>query len=130
MARRPHELVATVLVAPRALPELEVSLMTRDLWVWPLATAPTCEDGPRLAAQTVWRMVTARRGDWDLAWGWVPVWVSFGQTWRTAEEPLPWAAHTSLWEALGGFAEHVRYRRWLAGVAPLPAPRGAELRAG
>ena len=49
MARAPHELVATVLVAPGALPELEVAMMARDLWVWPLATAPTCGDGPRFA---------------------------------------------------------------------------------
>ena len=129
MARAPHELVATVLVAPRALPDLEVALMARDLWVWPLATAPTCEDGPRLATQTVRRMVTARRGAWDLAWDWVPVWVSFGRSWREGEEPLPWSAHAALWDALEGFAEHVRYRKWLGGVTPLPVPQGADVAA-
>jgi hypothetical protein len=129
VSRSPHELVATVLVAPRALPELEVSLMSRDLWVWPLVTAPTSEDGPRLATQTVRRMVTARRGAWDVARDWVPVWVSFGETWRDGDEPLPWSAHQALWDALGAFAEHVRYRKWLSGVAPLPAPRGADVRA-
>lgn len=126
MARAPHELVATVLVAPGALPELEVAMMARDLWVWPLATAPTCGDGPRFAAQTVRRMVTARRGAWDLARDWVPVWVSFGRSWRDGEEPLPWAAHAALWDALSEFDEQVRYRKWLAGVTPLPVPQGAD----
>ena len=127
VSRAPHELVATVLVAPRALPELEVALMARDLWVWPVATAPTCGDGPRRAAQTVRRMVTARRGAWDHAWDWVPVWVSFGETWREGAEPLPWSAHAALWGALEEFADQVRYRKWLSGVAPLPLPRGAEV---
>ncbi len=104
--------------------------MARDLWVWPLATAPTSGDGPRLATQTVRRMVTARRGDWDLARGWVPVWVSFGRTWRASEEPLPWSAHAALWDALEDFAEAVRYRKWLSGVAPLPVPLGLDVAAG
>lgn len=127
MARRPHENVATVLVEPSALPELEVSLMTRDLWVWPIATAPTSADGAREAFQCRTRMVTARRGAWDLAAEWVPVWVSFGRTWRRGEEPLPWAAHAALWETLEEFAEHVRYRKCLGGVPPLPAPAGVEV---
>ncbi len=129
MARPPHELVATVLVAPRALSDLEVALMSRDLWVWPLATAPTCGDGPRLARQTVRRMVTARRGAWDHAWDWVPVWVSFGASWRRDDEPLPWAAHAALWDALDDFVDQVRYRKWLGGVTPLPVPRGADVAA-
>ena len=40
---------------------------------------------------------------------------------------MPWAAHAALWEALESFAEHVRYRKWLSGVPPLPVPRGAEV---
>lgn len=126
MVRPAHENVATVLVAPSALPELEVALMARDLWVWPLATAPGCEDGPRRAAQCVRRMVLARRGAWDLAWDWVPVWVSFGASWRDGDEPLPWSAHAALWDALADFAEHVRYRKCLGGVSPLPLPQGAD----
>jgi hypothetical protein len=43
--RRPHENVATVLVDPRALEELELLLMTLDLRVWPVCTAPICVDG-------------------------------------------------------------------------------------
>src|SRR6478736_4256658 len=42
MERAPHENVATVLVDPVVLRELEVHLMTLDLRVWPIATAPIC----------------------------------------------------------------------------------------
>ena len=45
--RLPHENVATVLVDPRALADLELELMELDLRVWPVATAPICADGPR-----------------------------------------------------------------------------------
>jgi hypothetical protein len=104
--------------------------MTRDLWVWPMATAPICEDGPRQAFQYRHRTLVARRGAWDDAADWVPVWVSFGQTWREGEEPLPWSAHAALWSALELFEEHVRYRKWLSGVPRLPAPQGADVPAG
>jgi hypothetical protein len=127
VSRAPHELVATVLVAPRALPELEVTLMARDLWLWPMATAPICADGPRQAEQYRRRTLMARRGAWDDAADWVPVWISFGRTWREGAEPLPWAAHAALWELLGLFGEQVRYRKWLSGVSPLPAPRDVEI---
>ena len=38
---------ATVLVDPSVLRDLEVHLMTLDLRLWPVATAPICSDGPR-----------------------------------------------------------------------------------
>lgn len=125
MGRAPHENVATVLVAPAALRELELALVALDLWVWPVATAPVCVDGPRTAFQIRHRMVEAKRGAWDDAKDWTPVWISFGDSWRTGDEPLPWAAHASLWRALAGFAEHARYQRRLGGVAPLAVPRDA-----
>ena len=125
MRRAPHENVATVLVAPSVLPELELALVALDLWVWPVATAPVCVDGPRTAFQIRRRLVEAKRGAWDDALDWTPVWISFGDTWRTGDEPLPWAAHESLWRALGEFADHARYQRRLGGVAPLAAPRDA-----
>lgn len=126
MTRRRHETVATVLVDPAVLGELEVALMHLDLRVWPMATAPICADGPRQAAQYRRRVLTARRGAWDDAAHWVPVWVSFGASWRDGDEPLPWAAHAALWDELARWARHVRYRKWLSGVAPLQVPVGVD----
>lgn len=126
MARRPHENVASVLVDPRVLGDLEVALMHLDLRVWPMATAPICADGPRQAVQYRRRVLDAKRGAWDDAEHWVPVWISFGATWRSGGDPLPWAAHAALWGALEGYAEHVRYRKRLGGVAPLPVPVGVD----
>ena len=122
--RGPHENVATVLVDPRALAEFELELMTLDLRVWPISTAPICVDGPRSAFQTRHRMLEAHRGEWDLAADWVPVWVSFGATWHHGDEPLPWAAHATLWHVLDSYADHVRFQRRLGGVSPLSAPHG------
>ena len=47
MRRLPHENVATVLVDPGALVDLELDLMRQDLRLWPVSTAPICADGPR-----------------------------------------------------------------------------------
>ncbi len=124
MRRAPHENVATVLVAPAALRPLEFALAERDLWLWPVATAPICVDGPRLAFQLRRRMVEARRGGWDDAADWVPAWVSFGGSWRDGAEPLPWAAHAALWGVLDALGDRVRFRRRLEGVEPLTSPRG------
>lgn len=126
MARRPHENVATVLVDPVVLADLEVALMHLDLRVWPMATAPICPDGPRQAFQYRRRVLEARRGAWDDAAQWVPVWISFGGSWRQGEEPLPWAAHAALWTALERWAAHVRYRKRLGGVPLLPVPVGVD----
>ena len=52
MRRTPHENVATVLVDPAALRDLELDLMSHDLWVWPVETAPICVDGARQAFRT------------------------------------------------------------------------------
>lgn len=123
MERVPHENVATVLVDPGVLHDLEVHLMSLDLHVWPIATAPICADGPRRAFQVRRRMLMARRGAWDDAAAWVPVWVSFGGSWREGEEPLPWAAHDVLWRTLEAYAAHVRYRRGLGGVPRLSVPQ-------
>ncbi len=123
MRRVPHENVATVLVAPAHLRALELDLVEHDLWVWPVATAPICVDGPRRAFQIRRRMVEQRTGAWDCAAGWTPVWVSFGESWRADDEPLPWSAHRELWTALVEHADHVRYRRRLGGVPRLRGPR-------
>lgn len=123
MRRLPHENVATVLVAPGVQHELELDLMARDLWMWPVATAPICVDGPRRAFQIRRRMIMAQRGDWDDAVDWTPVWISFGESWHDGDEPLPWPAHRALWKTLETYAGQVHYHRGLGGVAPLAAPR-------
>lgn len=125
--RDPHENVATVLVAPGVLADLELELMALDLRVWPVRTAPICLDGAREAFQIRRRLLMKHGGDWDLASDWVPVWIGFGATWRDGDEPLPWAAHATLWRALDPYAEHVRFHRRLGGVRRLPLPGGVDL---
>jgi hypothetical protein len=120
--RRPHENVATVLVDPRALEELELLLMTLDLRVWPVQTAPICVDGPREAFQIRRRLVMRHGSTWEVAADWVPVWVSFGASWQRGDDPLPWAAHQALWDALDAWAPHVRFQRRLGGVSRIPVP--------
>jgi len=124
MCRAPHENVATVLVDPPVLADLELELMALDLRVWPVSTAPICVDGPRQAFQIRHRLVTSHRGAWDLATEWVPVWIGFGASWHNGDEPLPWAAHEALWRVLDAHADHVRFHRRLGGVPPLPVPDG------
>lgn len=123
MEREPHENVATVLVDPGVLPQLEVHLMSLDLRLWPIATAPICTDGPRRAFQTRRRMLLAKRGAWDEAAEWTPVWISFGESWYAGVDPLPWAAHQTLYRTLEQYADHVRYRLGLGGVPRLEVPR-------
>ena len=123
MRRTPHENAATVLVDPRALGDLEVELMTLDLRLWPIATAPNCVDGPRRAFQIRHRMITARRGAWDDAARWVPVWICFGESWRDGAEPLPWEARKALYRTLDRYARYERYRRGLGGIPRTDVPR-------
>ncbi len=121
--RAPHENVATVLVDPVVLRDLEMHLMALDLRLWPVATAPICADGPRRAFQIRRRMVQARRGEWDEAADWTPVWIAFGESWYDGAEPLPWTAHRTLWQTLERYADHVRYRLGLGGVPRLDVPQ-------
>ena len=122
MRRAPHENVATVLVDPAVQEDLELDLMTRDLRLWPVRTAPICLDGPRRAFQIRRGLLMRNGGDWDLAADWTPTWIGFGPTWRIGDEPLPWAAHRALWQTLDAYADHVRFHRRLGGVSPLPLP--------
>lgn len=125
--RDPHENVATVLVSPGVLADLELELMALDLRVWPVRTAPICLDGAREAFQIRRRLLMKHDGEWDLAADWVPVWIGFGATWHNGDEPLPWAAHATLWRALDSYAEHVRFHRRLGGVRRLSLPEGVDL---
>jgi hypothetical protein len=122
MLRSPHETVATVLVDPEVVPDLEVELMARDLVLWPVATAPTCLDGPRQAFQLRRRMVMARQGEWDDAAEWEVAWISFGDSWREPGEPVPWAARRVLYDLLDRWGPLVRHRRGRSGVAPRSGP--------
>jgi hypothetical protein len=125
--RPPHENVATVLVAPCVLGDLELELMALDLRLWPVRTAPICADGPRMAFQIRHRLLMKHRGEWDVAADWSPVWIGFGPSWQDGDEPLPWAAHEVLWRVLDSYAEHVRFHRRLGGVPRLPLPKDIEL---
>lgn len=124
MRRPPHENVATVLVDPGLLVDLELELMTHDLRLWPVTVASPSGDGPRHATQIVRRMLQSHRGEWDLAAEWTPVWIGFGGSWRCGEDPLPWAAHARLWEVLDAHAARVRFHRRLGGVPKLAVPAG------
>jgi hypothetical protein len=121
--RAPHENVATVLVAPCVLADLELTLMALDLRVWPVRTAPICMDGGRMAFQIRHRLLMKHRGEWDVATEWTPVWIGFGPSWQRGDEPLPWVAHEALWRTLDVYAEHVRFHRRLGGVPRLPWPK-------
>lgn len=126
--RAPHENAATVLVSPRVLPDLELELMSLDLRVWPVVTAPICVDGPRTAFQIRHRLLTMHRGEWDVAADWTPVWIGFGPSWRDGDEPLPWAAHAALWRCLDTHAEDVRFHRRLGGIPRMPLPGDQQFR--
>ena len=97
-------------------------MMGLDLRVWPVVTAPICADGPRMAFQIRRGLLLKHRGEWDFAAGWTPVWIGFGTSWRNGDEPLSWAAHQALWQALETYAAHVRYHRRLGGVSRLSVP--------
>ena len=125
--RAPHENVATVLVHPVVLRELELDLMTHDLWLWPIATAAVYTDGRRAAFQIRRRMIEARQGAWDDAEDWVPAWIAFGASWHQGDEPLPWAAHAAVWDTLAGFGTRVRYRKWIGGIPRLRISHEADL---
>lgn len=122
MRREPHENVATVLVHPGVLTELELACMTDDLRLWQVRSAPLVIDGERMAFQVRRRLLMAKRGAWDCAAEWVPVWIGFGPAWQRGDEPLPWAAHEALWGLLDSYSEQVRFQRRLGGVARMPVP--------
>jgi hypothetical protein len=80
-------------VDPHGLTDLEPGLMALDLRVWPVWTAPICEDGPRRAFQIRCEPLMRHRGERDLAAARTRVWIGFGSTWRAGDEPLPHDVH-------------------------------------
>lgn len=120
-----HENVATVLVEPIVLRDFELDLMARDLRVWPVHKVPTFTDAARLAFQIRRSLIDYSQGRWDEAADWTLVWITFGESWRNGDEPLPWAAHAALWDKLAEYAGHVHYNLGLGGVPHLSVPREA-----
>lgn len=126
MRREPHENVATVLVDPSVLPELELVTMAMDLRLWSVRHAPIVVDGERMAFQVRRRLIERHRGAWDHAADWAPVWIGFGPSWRHGEEPLPWSAHQAMWDLLAGFGTTVLFHKRLGGVRRIQLPAGLD----
>jgi hypothetical protein len=120
---RGHENVATVLVDPAVLPDLELDLIAHDFRVWPVHTVTTFADAPRLAFQIRRSLIDWSQGRWADAAEWTVVWITFGEAWLDGEEPIPWPAHAALWDKLAQYAAHVRFNVGLGGVPHLSVPR-------
>lgn len=118
-----HENVATVLVDPAVLEDLELDLMSQDFRVWTVHNVPTFPDARRLAFQIRRSLIDWSKGQWEDAADWTLIWITFGERWQDGDEPLPWAAHAALWDKLAEYRRHVRYNLGLGGVPHLPVPR-------
>ena len=122
---RGHENVATVLVDPAVLPDLELDLMAADFRVWDVSSVPTFRDPERLAVQIRRSLIDWSQGRWAEAADWTVVWITFGESWRDGDEPIPWPAHATLWDKLRGYTGHARYNVGLGGIPHLPVPKDA-----
>ena len=121
----PRHLVATVLVEPSMVADLELRVMTDDLWLWPVRTAPVVVDGARMEFQLRRRLVEQRHGAWDDAAGVDArrgvgfgrrAWHEFGPraaTYAADAARSRWAAHQTVcgarWQEFG--VRLVRYRQ-------------------
>jgi hypothetical protein len=119
------ENVATVLVDPAMLEDLELDLMALDFRVWAVHRVSTFPDPQRLAFQLRRSLVDWSNGRWADAADWTLVWITFGESWRDGDEALPWRAHEALWDKLAEYSAHVRYNLGLGGVPYLNVPRDA-----
>jgi hypothetical protein len=115
--------VATVLVDPAVLGDLELDLMANDFRVWVVHTVPTVVDAPRLAFQIRRSLIDYSQGRWADAADWTLVWITFGESWLDGEEPIPWPAHAALWDKLAEYGSRVRFNVGLGGVPRLSVPR-------
>jgi len=123
--RRPagHENVATVLVDPAVLEDLELDLMSHDFRVWTVHNAPNFPDPQRLAVQIRRSLIDWSNGRWAHAADWTLIWITFGESWLDGDEPIPWPAHAELWNKLAQYTGHVHYNLGLGGVPRLRVPR-------
>lgn len=117
--------MATVLVDPAVLRDLELDLMAHDFRVWAVHRVPTFPDPRRLAFQIRRSLIEWSQGRWADAAEWTLVWVTFGESWLEGEDPIPWPAHAALWDKLSEYSDHVRYNLGLGGVPRLSIPREA-----
>jgi hypothetical protein len=115
--------MATVLVDPAVLEELELDLMAHDFRVWTVHTVSTFSDPRRLAFQIRRSLIDWSNGRWADAADWTLIWITFGETWLDGDEPIPWPAHAALWDKLAQYKGHVRYNLGLGGVPRLHVPR-------
>lgn len=123
MRPRGHENVATVLVDPEVLRDLELDLMADDFRLWTVDSVPTFPDPQRLAFQLRRSLVEQNNREWADAAEWTVVWITFGESWLNGDEPVPWPAHAALWDKLAGYGDKVRYHLGLGGVPRLSVPR-------
>jgi hypothetical protein len=112
--------VATVLVEPCVLPDFELDLMAHDFRVWDVARTPAFVDPARLALQIRRSLCEANQYAWWDAVDWTLVWITFGDSWRDGDEPIPWPSHSALWDKLATYRPHVRYHLGLGGIPHLP----------
>ena len=115
--------MATVLVDPTVLEDLELELMAHDFRVWTVHNVPIFPDPRRLAFQIRRSLIEWSNGQWAEAADWTLVWITFGASWLDGDEPIPWPAHAALWNKLAEYRDHVRYNLGLGGVPHLPVPR-------
>ena len=123
MRPRGHENVATVLVDPAVLDDLELDLMSSDFRVWIVENVTTFPDPTRLAFQVRRSLIEWSQGRWSDAADWTLIWVTFGESWLDGDEPIPWPAHAALWDKLAEYGREVRFNRGLSGVPHLSVLR-------
>jgi hypothetical protein len=119
------ENMATVLVDPALLPDLELDLMSHDFRVWAVHTTTVFPDAAQAAMQIRRSLIDWSNGRWALAAEWTVIWITFGDSWLDGDNPVPWAAHAALWDKLAEYAPRVRYNLGLGGVPRLGVPREA-----
>jgi hypothetical protein len=122
---RGFENMATVLVDPAVLDDFELDLMSHDFRVWTVHTTTTFPDAPQAAMQIRRALIDWSNGSWNIAADWIVVWITFGDSWRDGDNPIPWPAHAALWKKLAEYSENVRYNLGLGGVPKLGVPREA-----
>jgi hypothetical protein len=114
---------ARVLVNPAVLDDFELDLMSQDFRVWTVHTTTTFPDAPQAAMQIRRALIDWSGGRWELAADWVVVWITFGESWLDGDNPIPWPAHSALWNKLAEYSDNVRYNLGLGGVPRLQVPR-------